>query len=96
MVNTLFLHQGIGGFRAVIDQQALVKWNFQEELQWTPENPRLFDINFYIYNGDEIIDQVQSYFGMRKVSIVDGKFMLNNRPYYQKLVWTRVIGKSPF
>ena len=23
---------------------------------------------------------------MRKVSIVDGKFMLNNRPYYQKLV----------
>ncbi len=78
--------RGRGAFRAVIDQQALVKWNFQEELQWTPENPRLFDIEFYIYHGDKIIDQVHSYFGMRKVSIVDGKFMLNNRPYYQKLV----------
>ena len=75
-----------GAFRAVIDQQALVKWNFQEDLQWTPENPRLFDIKFYIYHGDKIIDEVDSYFGMRKVSIVDGKFMLNNRPYYQKLV----------
>lgn len=75
-----------GAFRAVIDQQGLVKWNFQEELLWSPENPRLFDIKFYIYQGDKIIDEAHSYFGMRKVSIVDGKFMLNNRPYYQKLV----------
>lgn len=78
--------RGRGAFRAVIDQQALVKWSFQEELQWSPENPRLFDIKFYIHEGDRILDEVSSYFGMRKVSIVDGKFMLNNRPYYQKLV----------
>lgn len=75
-----------GAFRAVIDQQAISIWSFQENLQWTPENPRLFDIKFYIYEDHKILDQVSSYFGMRKVSIVDGKFMLNNRPYYQKLV----------
>ncbi|MFY9177630.1 MAG: sugar-binding domain-containing protein [Caldicoprobacterales bacterium] len=75
-----------GAFRAVIDQQALVKKGFQESIQWTPENPRLFDIKFYICQQDKVIDEVHSYFGMRKVSIVDGKFMLNNRPYYQKLV----------
>ena len=75
-----------GAFRASINQQSMMKWNFQEELTWTPKNPRLFDVKFYIYEDDKIIDEVSSYFGMRKVSITDGKFMLNNRPYYQKLV----------
>ena len=75
-----------GAFKACINQQSIVKWNFQEELQWSPENPRLFDITFFICEGDRVIDEASSYFGMRKVSIVDGKFMLNNRPYYQKMV----------
>ncbi len=75
-----------GVYKITIDQQALVKWHFQEELVWTPENPRLFDIVFKVVSDNKQIDIVESYFGMRKVSIVDGKFMLNNRPYYQKLL----------
>ncbi|HZJ57199.1 MAG TPA: glycoside hydrolase family 2 TIM barrel-domain containing protein [Clostridia bacterium] len=75
-----------GIFRAAIDRQTLLEAGLHEDMQWTPENPRLFDINFYICEDDKVIDEVSSYFGMRKVSIVDGKFMLNNRPYYQKLV----------
>ncbi len=75
-----------GAFRAVIDQQAISARSFERDLQWTPENPRLFDIKFSICQEDRVLDQVDSYFGMRKVSIVDGKFMLNNRPYYQKMV----------
>ena len=54
-------------------------------MEWTQENPRLFDIDFYICEDDRVIAG-KFYFGMRKISIVDGKFMLNNRPYYQKLV----------
>lgn len=76
-----------GKFRGVIDRQSLIRQNLHEDLQWTPENPRLIDVKFYIHSKDgQLIDEVSSYFGMRKVSIVDGKFMLNNRPYYQKLV----------
>ncbi|MGF7048409.1 beta-galactosidase/beta-glucuronidase [Paenibacillus sp. DS2015] len=53
---------------------------------WTPESPNLFDVTFRLVHKDHVIDKVDSYFGMRKVSVENGKFMLNNLPYYQKLV----------
>lgn len=53
---------------------------------WSPEHPALYDITFRLKDGDTILDEVESYFGMRKVSTDAGKFMLNNEPYYQKLV----------
>jgi beta-galactosidase/beta-glucuronidase len=69
-----------------IDQIGLQTWNFQEDLVWTPERPRLFDVEIIVYGQRGETDRIQSYFGMRKVSIENGKFMLNNREYYQKLV----------
>ncbi|RUQ32115.1 glycoside hydrolase family 2 [Peribacillus cavernae] len=53
---------------------------------WSPEHPNLFDATLTVRSGDRVLDQVETYFGMRKVSIENGKFMLNNMPYYQKLV----------
>jgi beta-galactosidase/beta-glucuronidase len=53
---------------------------------WSPEKPNLYDVAFTLFDGDQIVDQVKSYFGMRKISIVDGLVCLNNRPYYMKLV----------
>lgn len=69
-----------------LDQTGLQAWNFQEDLAWTPENPRLFDAEITVYGENGITDCVDTYFGMRKVSIENGRFMLNNREYYQKLV----------
>lgn len=69
-----------------LDQAGLQAWNFQEELTWTPETPRLFDVTICVHDGHGETDRVESYFGMRKVSIENGRFMLNNREYYQKLV----------
>ena len=51
---------------------------------WSPEHPNLYDIVLRVKENGSILDEVTSYFGMRKVSIVEGKFLLNNRPYYQK------------
>lgn len=53
---------------------------------WTPESPNLFDVVLTLKAGDKVLDKIDSYFGMRKVSIEDGIFKLNNMPYYQKLV----------
>ena len=75
-----------GTFDWKIDQSALSVWNFQEDLAWTPERPNLFDVKFRVLQDGQEIDAVQSYFGMRKVSLQNGQFLLNNRPYYQKLV----------
>ncbi|OUS71348.1 glycoside hydrolase family 2 [Paenibacillus sp. MY03] len=53
---------------------------------WSPQHPRLYDIVFSLIEGDALIDQATSYFGMRKVSIEGGKLCLNNRPFFSKMV----------
>lgn len=75
-----------GTIKIGLNQQSIEKWNFQEDLTWSPENPRLFDVELTLKTEGRITDEVVSYFGMRKVSIDNGKIMLNNRFYYQKLL----------
>ncbi|KAI3476384.1 hypothetical protein L1887_62036 [Cichorium endivia] len=54
---------------------------------WSPESPSLYTVEMRLLSDDSEEDQVQSYFGMRKVSIDDqGRFCLNNRVYFQKLI----------
>lgn len=53
---------------------------------WTPENPNLFDVKITLKDKVTVLDEVASYFGMRKIHIEDGMVHLNNKPYYQKLV----------
>lgn len=56
-------------------------------LCWTPENPVLFDLEFKLLNkNNEVLDQVNSYFGMRKIHTENGHIYLNNHKYYMKLV----------
>lgn len=53
---------------------------------WSPGNPNLFDIEFVLYAGEQEIDRVGSYFGMRNISIKGGQILLNNLPLYQRLI----------
>ncbi|TMW71385.1 glycoside hydrolase family 2 protein [Alteribacter natronophilus] len=53
---------------------------------WSPEHPNLYDVVFRLKDHGQVMDKVESYFGMRKISIENGIVMLNNRPYYMKLV----------
>ncbi|AQT69110.1 Evolved beta-galactosidase subunit alpha [Anaerohalosphaera lusitana] len=54
---------------------------------WSPDNPFLYDLTVVLKQGDTVIDQVDSYFGMRKISVeeVDGtnRLMLNNEYVFQ-------------
>ncbi|TKG93475.1 beta-galactosidase [Puteibacter caeruleilacunae] len=54
---------------------------------WTPENPQLYDVQLQVVRSGKIIDKVDSYFGMRKVSIAKGsggyvRLMLNNQEVF--------------
>ncbi len=55
--------------------------------RWSPKTPFLYDLTILLKQGDTVIDQVDSYFGMRKISIgtVDGvlKMLLNNEFVFQ-------------
>lgn len=53
---------------------------------WAPDSPNLYDVEFNVYQGEARVDQVHSYFGMRKISIEKGRILLNNHPLYQRLV----------
>jgi beta-galactosidase/beta-glucuronidase len=54
---------------------------------WSPEHPHLYDLRLELLDQDgQILDRVQSYFGMRKIEARDGKVFLNGRPLYQRLV----------
>jgi len=53
---------------------------------WSPSRPDLYDLEIKLLKDEKIVDQVSSYFGMRKISIEDDKIFLNNQPLYQKLI----------
>ena len=54
---------------------------------WSPEHPNLYDLHLELLDPDgEVLDRVESYFGMRKIEVKDGKVLLNDRPLYQRLV----------
>jgi beta-galactosidase/beta-glucuronidase len=54
---------------------------------WSPDNPHLYDLELPLHNGQKVIDQVRSYFGMRKFSLIKDpqgvlRFGLNNQPLF--------------
>jgi len=55
---------------------------------WSPENPFLYDLKISVIRKGKIVDEVKSYFGMRKISLkadANGvlRVMLNNRFVFQ-------------
>ena len=60
----------------------------QKARLWSPEDPQLYELTVALKLGNRAVDQVDSYFGMRKISLgKDAKgftrLMLNNQPYFQ-------------
>ncbi len=55
---------------------------------WSPENPILYDVGIDVDDRTtgNVVDHVETYFGMRKIHVENGKLYLNNQPYYQKLL----------
>lgn len=54
---------------------------------WAPEHPNLYTALLTLRNREgNVLDEVKTYFGMRKISIHNGKILLNNRPLYQRLI----------
>ena len=54
-------------------------------LLWSPNQPTLIDATLTLLDGETVIDEVISYAGLRSVGVRDGRFLLNNRPYYLRM-----------
>ncbi|MCI8352618.1 MAG: glycoside hydrolase family 2 [Clostridia bacterium] len=62
-----------------------------EEIQhivkkWSMNAPNLYDITYRLYCEDKVIDTVDSYFGIREISIKGNKIYLNEEELYLKLI----------
>jgi len=58
---------------------------------WDLENPYLYEVKATLHNNESVFDELSSYFGMRKISIMDlpgsriPYVALNNKPVYLQL-----------
>ena len=55
---------------------------------WSPESPFLYDLKIKILSNNDVVDEVESYVGMRKISMKKDAFgivrmQLNNEDYFQ-------------
>ena len=66
----------------------------QNPTLWTPDNPHLYDLKIELVRGGKVIDTVNSYFGMREISLgkcengftrmmLNGKFLFQHGPLDQ-------------
>ncbi len=74
--------------------------DFRNELLWSPEKPTLVDAELELLDGDQVVDRVSSYTALRSVSVQRGRFLLNGRPYYMRLVldqgyWADTLMTAP-
>jgi beta-galactosidase/beta-glucuronidase len=53
---------------------------------WSPESPHLYDLQVRLYDGNVLLDEVMSYVGLRGIELRDGKYLLNGKPTYLKMV----------
>ncbi len=67
---------------------AEIKLPVEKAKLWSPEKPHLYTLTATLKLGNRTIDKVESYFGMRKISLGKDekgftRMLLNNKPYFQ-------------
>ncbi|HPS09192.1 MAG TPA: glycoside hydrolase family 2 TIM barrel-domain containing protein, partial [Kiritimatiellia bacterium] len=53
---------------------------------WEPGAPFLYDLTFTLTSRGKVVDQVQSYFGLRSVAIEGRRILINGKPVFQRTI----------
>lgn len=53
---------------------------------WGPGEPNLYSLKIELQKEGSVMDEVESYFGLRSVSIKDKAILMNGKPVFQRLV----------
>lgn len=59
-----------------------VRVEIPEARLWSPESPHLYDVRVRLWQGDELLDKVASYTGLRSVHLKNGRLLINGEPTY--------------
>ncbi len=60
--------------------------NLSEKKLWEPGSPFLYDLKLTLARGNETVDELKSYFGLRKVTIDGRRILINGKPIFQRLI----------
>jgi len=66
--------------------QGSLALNLKKKKLWEPGSPFLYDLKLSLYSGKNKIDELTSYFGLRKVTIDGRKILINGKPVFQRLI----------
>jgi len=80
-----FVTRGFGG----TDGAMILRIPESRFTPWSPEMPKLYKVNIALLDNNRIIDQVESYTGIRKIEVVPtpsgrATIHLNGKPFFQK------------
>jgi beta-galactosidase/beta-glucuronidase len=53
---------------------------------WSPSSPYLYDLRVRLFHGQQLLDEIESYAGLRSVQIEDGRILLNGAPTFLTMV----------
>ncbi len=70
----------------VLGQQATAAVVIRDAFLWSPNAPNLYEVEYELRSGEEVLDRVESYFGFRSISVQDGRVVLNGNPVFLKMV----------
>ena len=65
---------------------ANARFPFEGIAYWAPAHPHLYTMTLRLRGTRGLYDEVDTYFGMRKLETSSGRVLLNNFPFYQKLI----------
>jgi len=80
---------------ATLEGQVAGRWSGQDRgrmqlehvVPWHPDSPALYDLEARLVDREgRTVDRLESYFGLRTVETIDGRFHLNGEPFTQRLV----------
>ena len=60
--------------------------DYRNDLLWTPERPTLINANIKLWQGENLVDEIDSYTALRSSHVQRDRFMLNGRPYQLRMV----------
>ncbi len=53
---------------------------------WSVDDPFLYDLKLELKNGNQVMDRIDSYAGLRKVTIEGRAILINDKPVFQRTV----------
>ena len=65
---------------------ARLRLNIPDAKLWSPSSPHLYGLRVRLFGGDRLLDEVESYAGLRSIKLENGRVLLNDTPILLSMV----------